>query len=181
MPGSSRKVTYEIGPNGAVSVVKSEGERKEAVFSQLFGKWEGCKIELGQLNSIQLTRNNRFQDMLKDNPFVSIQAPPARSEHRRKLKCNCRKSKCLKLYCECFANALFCGKDCECHNCANVELNAKRLDALREENNSKRSELKGCRCTKSNCQKKYCDCFNRGLPCSSLCACEHCENASALS
>lgn len=83
------------------------------MLTQLFGKWEGCKIELGQLNSIQLTRNNRFQDMLKDNPFVSIQAPESRpSEARRKLKCNCRKSKCLKLYCECFASGEFCGKEC---------------------------------------------------------------------
>ena len=62
--------------------------------------------------------------MLKDNPFVSIQTPPPRPQDtRRKLKCNCKKSKCLKLYCECFANQLFCSKECECQNCANVELN----------------------------------------------------------
>ena len=82
---------------------------------------------MGQLNSIQLTRNSRFQDMLKDNPFVSIQTPAPRPEQRRKLKCNCKKSKCLKLYCECFSNQLFCSSECECCNCANVELNAKRL------------------------------------------------------
>ena len=108
-------------------MVKSEPDRRENMFSQLFGKWEGCKIELGQLNSIQLTKNNRFQDMLKDNPFVSIQTPPPRNDTKRKLKCNCKKSKCLKLYCECFANGLFCSRDCECLNCANVELNSKKL------------------------------------------------------
>ena len=34
-------------------------------------------------------------------------------------KCNCKKSKCLKLYCDCFANGGFCGPSCSCVNCAN--------------------------------------------------------------
>ena len=132
LPPNSRRVSYEITPDGQIIMVKTEGEKRENMLSQLFGKWEGCKIELGQLNSIQLSRNSRFQDMLKDNPFVSIQAPqPRPPEQKRKFKCNCKKSKCLKLYCECFANQLFCGKDCECLNCANVELNSKRLELLR--------------------------------------------------
>lgn len=128
MPPNATRVTFEITPKGDVTIVSREGEKKENMLSQLFGKWEGCKIELGQLNSIQLTRNNRFQDMLKDNPFVSIQAPePRGSELKKRLKCNCKKSKCLKLYCECFSNGLFCGKECECTSCANVELNARKL------------------------------------------------------
>ena len=32
--------------------------------------------------------------------------------------CNCTKSQCLKLYCECFANGEFCN-NCNCNNCAN--------------------------------------------------------------
>ena len=36
-------------------------------------------------------------------------------------KCNCSKSKCLKLYCECFAKGRFCGIDCSCTNCHNKE------------------------------------------------------------
>ena len=47
--------------------------------------------------------------------------PPAFSPsltHRPK-KCNCKKSKCLKLYCDCFANGDFCGGSCSCTNCAN--------------------------------------------------------------
>lgn len=33
--------------------------------------------------------------------------------------CNCRKSRCLKLYCECFANNRFCGPACSCVCCNN--------------------------------------------------------------
>ena len=32
--------------------------------------------------------------------------------------CNCTKSQCLKLYCECFANGEFCN-NCNCNNCFN--------------------------------------------------------------
>lgn len=34
-------------------------------------------------------------------------------------RCNCRKSKCLKLYCECFAAGVFCLDSCACENCYN--------------------------------------------------------------
>jgi hypothetical protein len=35
--------------------------------------------------------------------------------------CNCKRSKCLKLYCECFANNRYCGKACSCTCCSNGE------------------------------------------------------------
>ena len=34
--------------------------------------------------------------------------------------CNCKKSKCLKLYCECFANNKYCGPSCACKECNNL-------------------------------------------------------------
>lgn len=33
--------------------------------------------------------------------------------------CKCRKSKCLKLYCTCFASKQFCHSTCRCMDCAN--------------------------------------------------------------
>lgn len=35
------------------------------------------------------------------------------------LKCNCKNSKCLKLYCECFRAGHYCG-GCNCMNCKNL-------------------------------------------------------------
>jgi hypothetical protein len=33
-----------------------------------------------------------------------------------------------------------------------------------------------CNCKKSNCLKKYCECYNSGLKCTSSCKCEECKN-----
>uniref|UniRef100_A0A2N9FIW0 CRC domain-containing protein n=1 Tax=Fagus sylvatica TaxID=28930 RepID=A0A2N9FIW0_FAGSY len=34
-------------------------------------------------------------------------------------RCNCKRSKCLKLYCECFAAGLYCVEPCSCQDCFN--------------------------------------------------------------
>jgi hypothetical protein len=40
----------------------------------------------------------------------------------KKMCCNCKKSHCLKLYCECFVNKGYCS-GCNCVNCLNTEEN----------------------------------------------------------
>lgn len=45
--------------------------------------------------------------------------------------CNCEKSKCLKLYCECFAHFKTCTKNCNCRECENNYQNSnKRIKAI---------------------------------------------------
>ena len=34
----------------------------------------------------------------------------------------------------------------------------------------------GCMCKKSQCQKKYCECFNMGIKCREECGCVDCCN-----
>lgn len=34
-------------------------------------------------------------------------------------QCNCKNSRCLKLYCECFASGEYCHDNCNCMTCAN--------------------------------------------------------------
>ena len=33
--------------------------------------------------------------------------------------CHCKKSQCLKKYCECFEGRVYCGNICKCKACAN--------------------------------------------------------------
>lgn len=111
--------------------------------------------------------------------------------------CNCKKSKCLKLYCECFSNLGFCSKECKCVNCYNQEAFKDIRDLVIQETKEKNPyafidkfknkkdvsglidntlHIRGCNCKKTNCRKKYCECFVAGVPCTNLCKCKLCEN-----
>jgi len=150
--------------------------------------------------------------------------------------CNCKRTKCLKLYCECFANNRFCGPECACCGCSNdddhgeerllakeqilmrnplafrpkietsldeesffkkdikindvdlqtnsevllnVPTKSKQFGVLAVQDSEKR-HFKGCNCKKSNCQKKYCECYQQGVMCSDLCKCDGCKNTEEL-
>jgi hypothetical protein len=86
--------------------------------------------------------------------------------------CHCAKSRCLKLYCDCFSAGRLCGARCSCQKCANNADPAsanERNEAIRRLKDKKGAwafrgtslEDKqvfvtklGCRCKKSKCLKK---------------------------
>jgi hypothetical protein len=91
--------------------------------------------------------------------------------------CTCKKTRCLKLYCQCFGVKLHCGPACRCLNCFNTRKHEKqRKEAMRQilarnpgafdtkfQKNAKATTAVtakilahklGCKCRKSACMKK---------------------------
>ena len=111
-------------------------------------------------------------------------SPPSGKENtpvqRRRNPCNCKKSKCLKLYCECFAAERYCD-GCNCNDCRNTkayeDLRAKAMKDTRAKNpmafkprfsvrhggsggggaSPPSAHNMGCKCKRSECLKKYCE------------------------
>ena len=109
--------------------------------------------------------------------------------------CNCRKSKCLKFYCECFQRGVACD-GCNCCQCKNKPENSerqKRCEQLEQRNaqvfvqkivvleNSRKSiNQKGCNCKKNFCLKNYCECHQFGVLCGEFCNCSECQNCESF-
>ena len=88
-----------------------------------------------------------------------------------KLCCNCTKTKCIKKYCECFSNNRFC-KNCHCVDCKNnPEYSSVEIGKECTE-----TEQVYCTCTKSFCNKKYCECYKSNQKCTFKCRCVNCKN-----
>lgn len=90
-----------------------------------------------------------------------------------------------------------CGPTCNCLQCLNLPVHeGVRQDAIRaitdRNPNAFQSKFRpdmssleavhklGCKCRKSACLKKYCECFNMGARCTDKCICIGCQNRAGV-
>lgn len=143
--------------------------------------FSSIKISIGSFNSISTELSG-----VGKNPIAKS------GTNSKKKCCSCKKSKCLKLYCECFANGTFC-QGCNCYSCYNTKENESKVFEAKEVISEKNpfglkrhfpekpeQSTSSCNCSKSECLKKYCECFKSGKKCGTGCNCLGCKNNRAL-
>jgi hypothetical protein len=160
----------------------------------------GSSTTIRSFSSIQTPRYPKFHS---PSPHLSSSTKAIKDSCKSpgstdRNPCNCKKCKCLKLYCECFAADLYC-EGCNCNDCNNTSSydtirDKAKQDTIAKNPNAFKKKITesdtpmsstaspqqihnmGCRCKKSSCLMKYCECFQSNIFCGGKCKCSSCKN-----
>ncbi|KAK7384740.1 hypothetical protein VNO78_30441 [Psophocarpus tetragonolobus] len=123
--------------------------------------------------------NQGFVATVTDAENSELNEPPSPSKKKIKTSvaannngrkhCNCKKSKCVKLYCECFVAGNYCIDLCGCQDCTNRLEYAETVTETKQQIESRNADAFTPKVISSN------NMANVG--CSSACRCEECKNS----
>uniref|UniRef100_A0A182QGV9 CRC domain-containing protein n=1 Tax=Anopheles farauti TaxID=69004 RepID=A0A182QGV9_9DIPT len=199
-PGTRFVITQEDGKEIRTVVPKSEPTSSSKELSDFNTEDRTQVTETENSGQINKGRSSGVNVKLVDVSDDTSQLPPSNvsyslpDEAYKKRACNCTKSQCLKLYCDCFANGECC-YNCNCKDCFNthnhdferqkairstLERNPNafkpKIGSVGSTDDGTRLHTKGCNCKRSGCLKNYCECYEGKIACSSNCKCIGCRN-----
>ncbi|KAK6912631.1 CRC domain [Dillenia turbinata] len=73
---------------------------------------------MGKLQS-HVDHTDKFENFNQQSPPRKKKRAVSTSDGDGCKTCNCKKTKCLKLYCDCFASGNYCAESCACQGCFN--------------------------------------------------------------
>uniref|UniRef100_A0A5S6R3S2 CRC domain-containing protein n=1 Tax=Trichuris muris TaxID=70415 RepID=A0A5S6R3S2_TRIMR len=176
---------YYVVPTSTANALSGNFAVSQSASSAIASNHHGSEGKL-----VYFSTPDAAMSVMKDSTAVK-----KRQLMNNRRPCNCTKSQCLKLYCDCFANGEFCS-NCHCTNCLNNLTNeldrSKAIKSCLERNplafqpkigkgkaDTERLHNKGCNCKKSSCLKNYCECYEARVSCTVRCKCYGCRNTEA--
>ena len=106
-----------LGPDNSRPLKKVIQKIDFSKFTEGFGKFKAntLPVEVKVFQDDTIEHSNLLTSLSKSKPAKRYRS----KDPSVKICCTCPKSKCLKLYCECFSRGIYC-EDCNCINCHNT-------------------------------------------------------------
>lgn len=162
-----------------------------APFHYPYGPWAMMAEQNREMQPLKLPPKKKKSPDKEARATSPTEIDNIHKEDVQHMGCTCKRTKCLKLYCQCFGIKIHCGSNCRCTECHNTtEYEQERKDAMRSilsrnpsafDSKFKADKLTedqklllhktGCKCRKSNCMKKVslcvvrCSCLSSFLLC----------------